>query len=112
MVLPSQSSCSSLLTSPRRQDVFVLLDLLGTARPSVYNYPYCAAAEFRQLAGVERRLAKSDLLGGVPRVFRVRKTWSAPVRIEDDHLPFMSRGGGSLPLAYPASSVCLLLAGM
>ena len=84
--------CGDVTSLGLVQDLFVLLDLLGTELPSIYNYPYCADAEFRQLAAVERRLRKKGLLEDVPRIFRVKKSWSSPVGIEDDHLPFMRRG--------------------
>ncbi|XP_043206018.1 glutaminyl-peptide cyclotransferase-like protein isoform X1 [Amphibalanus amphitrite] len=100
-----QRAGDTVITELQRMDLFVLLDLLGTQSPTIYNYPYCADAEFRQLAAVERRLKKLRLLDGAPRMFKVRKSWSSPVGIEDDHLPFMHRGVKILhviPVPFPA----------
>ncbi|XP_043215041.1 glutaminyl-peptide cyclotransferase-like [Amphibalanus amphitrite] len=77
-----------------RIDLFVLLDLLGASNPTISNYITDTNAQFRHLAGVEKRLRRGGLLTKAPNVFRYRKSWGlwGPPQISDDHLPFQRRG--------------------
>ncbi|XP_037071950.1 glutaminyl-peptide cyclotransferase-like protein [Pollicipes pollicipes] len=97
------------LTELDRIDCFVLLDLLGAARPAIANYQAGTKAEFRRLAAIERQLSSAGLLPpDLPAAFHFHQSWSgwgAP-QISDDHLPFLRRGVKVLHLIpHPFPSV-------
>lgn len=94
---------------------FVLLDLLGAARPLIRSYFPSTGWLFDEMASAESRLGTSGLLDEkdfkwdahrsgffVPRT-GYQATWGG---IEDDHLPFLERGVNILHvIASPFPSV-------
>jgi glutaminyl-peptide cyclotransferase len=74
--------------------LFLLLDLLGSASPSVPSYFPTTHWAYRNLAAIESRMRALDLLESTPRVSflpDVNMTMSFG-GISDDHLPFIARG--------------------
>jgi len=107
-VYQTRSAGQPPLTDLDRIDLFVLLDLLGAAKPAISNYISETNSEFRHLAAVEAKLRGNNQLEDVPRIFRFRKSWGlfGPPRIDDDHLPFQRRGVRVLHvIPYPFPSV-------
>ncbi|KAG8533056.1 uncharacterized protein KY384_001839 [Bacidia gigantensis] len=78
--------------------LFLLLDLLGAANPTVPSYFKTTHWAYKNLAALANRLhsSKKEISPSVGRWFPDSdKTESAqwgPSGIEDDHLPFMARG--------------------
>ncbi|KAI2469660.1 peptidase family M28-domain-containing protein [Annulohypoxylon bovei var. microspora] len=77
--------------------MFVLLDLLGSANPTVPSFFLSTHWAYKAMATIEGRLRKLGLLESVPqRPFLPdsEKTATKIYRgyIEDDHKPFMARG--------------------
>ena len=79
--------------------LFVLLDLLGAAAPTVPSYFRTTNWAYQKMADVESRLKAQNLLkakvsGGF--LNDKGKEWHNPVwrggMIEDDHIPFMKKG--------------------
>ena len=83
-------------------DLFVLLDLLGTAGAQIYNYQYATPSSdhaYQRLVDIQSRLSKASLLSK-PLQERVAKKQGvflpdfSPNQlhgIEDDHIPFLKR---------------------
>ena len=103
------NSAMSTYRSPLRSiDLFVLLDLLGAADPTVPSYFKTTHWAYQHLADVEQRLRSLDLLRtSTNRPFLPEKDKKDHERwlggfIGDDHVPFMQRGVEILHLiAYP-----------
>ena len=77
--------------------LFVLLDLLGSAHPSVPSYFQSTHWAYRHLAEIESRLRKLRLLRSRPpgRFLPDEDKASAQFTrsfVDDDHAPFMARG--------------------
>lgn len=73
------------------QDLLVLLDLLGTPRPSFFNYFKNTEKWYLQLASAEKRLDNENhLKKSYNEVYFNKIHLSA--NIEDDHLPFIRKG--------------------
>jgi len=79
-------------------DLFVLLDLLGSANPSVPSYFKTTHWAYQKMADVEARLrSASKLRTSPPRPFLTEAGKKDTDRwiggyIEDDHVPFMEKG--------------------
>lgn len=84
---------------PILQDLFVLLDLLGTSRPTFYNYFPDTESWYYQLVDIESRLGAAGFLvehahnGGQhkKRIQGFFQPYSIRMNIEDDHIPFLRR---------------------
>jgi len=90
-----------------RIELFMLLDLLGAAQPTIANYIPDTDRLFRRLVAAEDALRMRGLLE-VPQIFHFRDSWRPFGRpsISDDHLPFMQRGVPVLHvIPYPFPSV-------
>lgn len=72
------------------QDLFVLLDLLGTSDVQFYNYFKNTERWYARLVSYEQRLNDLQLLHQRPFMFKKRSAYNS--RIEDDHIPFLERG--------------------
>ncbi|KAI1387757.1 peptidase family M28-domain-containing protein [Hypoxylon trugodes] len=77
--------------------MFVLLDLLGAAEPTVPSLFAMTHWAYKAMANIEDRMRKLGLLESTPkRPFMPDADKKAadfrPSHIEDDHTPFMSRG--------------------
>ncbi|KAK3647656.1 hypothetical protein LTR56_007885 [Elasticomyces elasticus] len=79
-------------------DLFVLLDLLGSAEPTVPSYFRTTHWAYQLLASVEERLRAAKVLASSPKKSFLPEAekdescrWLGGY-IEDDHLPFMARG--------------------
>lgn len=87
-------------------DLFVLLDLLGAARPAFYPMIQRTRPEFAQLAAVEARLRQTlALASSRPPYFNtiVPQDMSG-VTVDDDHVPFLNLNVPCLhiiPLPFP-----------
>ncbi|KAK5123421.1 hypothetical protein LTR85_002853 [Meristemomyces frigidus] len=92
---PAMSTYRSPLASI---DLFVLLDLLGSARPTVPSYFKTTHWAYQRMAGAEQRLrALSKLRTSPSHAFLTEAGKQDTDRwvggyIEDDHVPFMARG--------------------
>ncbi|USW48522.1 Putative peptidase M28, glutaminyl-peptide cyclotransferase [Septoria linicola] len=82
----------------RTIDLFVLLDLLGSAGPKVPSYFKTTHWAYQKMADVEARLRKAGVFkstGRGPFLNEAHKNeadhWSGGY-VEDDHVPFMQRG--------------------
>ena len=76
--------------------LFVLLDLLGAADPSVASYFENTHWAYKKLSKAERRLREQGLLESKPKTGRFlpdekRHSFSRGY-VLDDHVPFMQRG--------------------
>ncbi|ORY14809.1 hypothetical protein BCR34DRAFT_212799 [Clohesyomyces aquaticus] len=81
--------------NPNRQiSIFLLLDLLGSADPSVPSYFPTTHWAYRHLASIESRMRNLTLLESNPRHPFLPDTEGAMYKgmISDDHLPFLARG--------------------
>lgn len=89
--------------------LFVLLDLLGAAEPSVASYFENTHWAYRKLSRAERRLREQGLLESKPRTGRFlpdegRHSFSRGY-VLDDHVPFLQRGVDVLhviPTPFPS----------
>ncbi|KAG5982986.1 hypothetical protein E4U43_006340, partial [Claviceps pusilla] len=77
--------------------LFVLLDLLGTSEPLVPSYFLPTHWTYRNMAALEARMRGLGLLETKPKkpfLWNVNKDADEFYRggIEDDHIPFMTRG--------------------
>uniref|UniRef100_A0A0K2SVW6 Glutaminyl-peptide cyclotransferase n=1 Tax=Lepeophtheirus salmonis TaxID=72036 RepID=A0A0K2SVW6_LEPSM len=85
-----------------RIDLFVLLDLLGTKAPKIYNYFEKTENWFALMQYVEETLASKGLLQTKDRIFHGKQ---GNFGIEDDHIPFLQRGVPILhliPVPFPS----------
>lgn len=103
---------SSNFRSPLDQiSLFVLLDLLGSAKPSVPSYFLPTHWAYQNMARIEARMRKLGLLETsdttppfLPQAEKEEVMFSAS-GVSDDHLPFMWRGVDILhiiPTPFPA----------
>jgi hypothetical protein len=78
--------------------LFLLLDLLGTAKPRVPSYFKTTHWAYQGLANIELRLRSLGQLGSTPDnpfLPETEKAHNAFVNawgVQDDHIPFMARG--------------------
>lgn len=76
--------------------LFLLLDLLGTAKPNVPSYFELTHWAYQALEGVELRLRSLGLLHSKPdHPFLPdsgKTTFNSAYGVQDDHIPFMARG--------------------
>lgn len=95
-------------------ETLILLDLLGAKRPTLVNYFQTTSWLFKEMAGIEKRLGELNLLRPIDPT---QSTVEVPMfdegslntyqsHIEDDHIPFLTRGVSVLHLiASPFPSV-------
>ncbi len=102
-------SGSSFSTPLKAISLFVLLDLLGAAEPSIPSYFPTTHWAYRNLAEVEERLRKLGALETKPRKPFLPDSEKEGVSfrgyVQDDHVPFMRRGVDILhliPTPFPA----------
>ncbi|KAF2473198.1 glutaminyl-peptide cyclotransferase [Lindgomyces ingoldianus] len=94
--------------NPNRQiSIFVLLDLLGSANPKIPSYFLTTHWAYSNMANIEDRMRKLNLLESKPKSAFLPDTNRAMYSgtISDDHLPFMARGVPVLhviPSPFPA----------
>lgn len=91
---PAMSTYRNALSSV---SLFVLLDLLGAASPSIPSYFKTTHWAYKRMANVERRLRKSGKLrtratSWFPEVDKKSDSRWLGGMIGDDHVPFMERG--------------------
>lgn len=72
------------------QDLFILLDLLGTKDVQFYSYFQKTDPWYARMVSYERRLNDLGLLNKRPFMFNQRQMHNPG--IEDDHIPFLERG--------------------
>lgn len=75
--------------------IFVLLDLLGSANPSVPSYFQTTHWAYQRMAAVETRMRNFSMLESVPKkpfLPEAGKTQFSPGGIGDDHIPFLKKG--------------------
>jgi hypothetical protein len=78
--------------------LFLLLDLLGTAKPNVPSYFKTTHWAYQEMAGIELRLRSLGLLQStpdkpfLPEGHKDSHNFNAAWGIEDDHIPFLARG--------------------
>ncbi|RCN39635.1 peptidase, M28 family [Ancylostoma caninum] len=73
-----------------RIDVMMLLDLIGARNPGFHNSVGLGANQlFLHLPAIEAELRNLGCIGAVPNVFYPELSYQA---VEDDHIPFMTRG--------------------
>jgi Zn-dependent M28 family amino/carboxypeptidase len=106
-VYPAQSTYQTPLEAI---DLFVLLDLLGTADPHVPSYFPTTHWAYQGMAKIESRMRKLGLLATTPRNPFLPESDKKAERfrsggfIADDHVPFMMRGVSVLhviPTPFP-----------
>lgn len=73
------------------QDLFVLLDLLGTADVKFFNYFEETSPWYMRLVSYERRLREMQLLHA-RKNYIFQNTDLFHAGIQDDHIPFLKRG--------------------
>ncbi|CAD5225025.1 unnamed protein product [Bursaphelenchus okinawaensis] len=101
---PTQSHLSPLELSKEldRIDAFVLLDLLGAARPQItHTIGHGTKALFEGIESAERNLRSAGKLKNIPPIFSSYDSYHA---VEDDHIPFLERGTPIMhviPLPFP-----------
>ncbi|CAJ0832536.1 8188_t:CDS:10 [Entrophospora sp. SA101] len=95
-------------------ETLILLDLLGAKRPTLVNYFQTTSWLFKEMAGIEKKLGELNLL---KKIDMTQSTEEVPMfdegslntyqsHIEDDHVPFLTRGVPVLHLiADPFPSV-------
>ncbi|KAI0872593.1 peptidase family M28 [Hypoxylon argillaceum] len=94
----SQHPATSFYKNPLDQiSMFVLLDLLGSANPTVPSPFLPTHWAYRAMANIEQRMRQLNLLESSPRAPFLpdsEKQMSTFGRgfVEDDHIPFMRRG--------------------
>uniref|UniRef100_H3ADA4 glutaminyl-peptide cyclotransferase n=1 Tax=Latimeria chalumnae TaxID=7897 RepID=H3ADA4_LATCH len=90
--LPSQPNPLFLFYILLLQDMFVLLDLLGTPQPFIVNHFENTARWFNRLVATEKRLHKLGLLQlhPVEQIYFHKEVSYGTV--EDDHVPFLQKG--------------------
>ena len=78
--------------------LFLLLDLLGAANPSVPSYFKTTHWAYQKLAGIELRLRSLGLQQStpskpfLPESEKGGNQFNAAWGVQDDHIPFMARG--------------------
>ena len=74
--------------------IFVLLDALGSVNPTIPSYFLVTHWAYKNLANLEDRLRKLDLLETLPPAAFLPKTNETITQAEtaDDYVPFMNRG--------------------
>lgn len=77
--------------------LFVLLDLLGAARPRIPSYSDVTAREFKQLVAIEERLTADGVIHKDPSTtgityFHYIDRVGEGLLVLDDHVPFHQRG--------------------
>lgn len=70
-------------------DALVLLDLIGAANPTFYNYFPATVPLFQRLVEIERGLFAAGQMMGQRYMFQPRHSHAS---IADDHLPFVAKG--------------------
>nr|CAG8572403.1 15212_t:CDS:2 [Entrophospora candida] len=81
-------------------ETLILLDLLGAKRPTLVNYFQTTSWLFKEMAGIEKKLGELNLL---KKIDMTQSTEEVPMfdegslntyqsHIEDDHVPFLTRG--------------------
>ncbi|KAE8601936.1 hypothetical protein XENTR_v10013839 [Xenopus tropicalis] len=73
-------------------DLFILLDLIGTANPVFPNYFQNTARWFNRLQSIERRLHGLNLLKNHPSEVQYFQSGFRARPVLDDHVPFLQRG--------------------
>ncbi|XP_037675790.1 glutaminyl-peptide cyclotransferase-like protein isoform X2 [Choloepus didactylus] len=76
----------------KKQELFVLLDLLGAPNPTFYSHFPRTARWFHRLRNIEKRLHRLNLLQSHPQEVMYFQPGEPPGSVEDDHLPFLHRG--------------------
>lgn len=93
----SYGALSDYRSPLRTIDLFVLLDLLGSANPKVPSYFKTTHWAYQLMANLESRLRKTKVFksNSKPFLFEGHKSdkdrWTGGY-VEDDHVPFMARG--------------------
>lgn len=94
----SYGALSNYRNPLRTIDLFVLLDLLGSADPKVPSYFKTTHWAYQLMSSLETRLRKTGVMKTKtqsPFLFEGKKSensqWSGGY-VEDDHVPFMARG--------------------
>ena len=92
------AAMSTYRTALSSISLFVLLDLLGVAKPRIPSYFKTTHWAYQHLAGIEMRLRSLGLLQSqsndpfLPESSKESKNFNAAWGVQDDHIPFMARG--------------------
>ncbi|XP_056422953.1 glutaminyl-peptide cyclotransferase isoform X2 [Hyla sarda] len=73
-------------------DLFILLDMIGSANPTFPNYFQNTVRWFNRLQSIERRLHNLALLKNHPSEILYFLSSLQARQVDDDHLPFLQRG--------------------
>jgi len=107
----AHTALSTYRTALSSITLFLLLDLLGVAKPKVPSYFKTTHWAYQEMAGIEMRLRSLGLLLSNPdNPFLLESnknpnSFNGMWGIEDDHIPFMARGVEILhiiPSPFPA----------
>lgn len=94
----AHTALSTYRTALSSITLFLLLDLLGTARPRIPSYFHTTHWAYQEMAGIEARLGDLGLLKAtgsqpfLPESVKDAGAFAHTFKIEDDHIPFMARG--------------------
>ncbi|CAG6002660.1 unnamed protein product [Menidia menidia] len=93
-----------------RNDLFVLLDLLGGPDPLIANHFDNTVRWFDRLISAEKRLHRQGLLASHPaeQTYFRKDVYLGPV--QDDHIPFLHRGDFACPLSRSGVPVLHVIA--
>ncbi|KAI1842481.1 hypothetical protein JX266_011376 [Neoarthrinium moseri] len=100
----SMNPAMSIYKTPLEQiSMFVLLDLLGTAGPTVPSYFQTTHWAYQGMASVEKRMRNLGLLESTPAQSFLPEADKSPnlfgsAGVQDDHIPFITRGVPTLHL--------------
>lgn len=72
--------------------IFVLLDVLGSANPAIPSYYLLTHWAYKNMANLESRLRKNNLLETSPLSALLLETVETTMETMDDYVPFMNRG--------------------
>lgn len=94
----SNAALSTYRTALSSISLFLLLDLLGSAKPKVPSYFKTTHWAYQKLADVESRLRSLSLLKStpdspfLPDSNKAHDAFHSQYTVQDDHIPFMARG--------------------
>jgi glutaminyl-peptide cyclotransferase len=94
----SHTALSTYRTALSSITLFVLLDLLGAAKPRIPSYFKTTHWAYQNLAGIELRLRSLGLLQSrptnpfLPESEKLANHFNNAWGVQDDHIPFMARG--------------------
>lgn len=95
----SHAALSTYRTALSSINLFLLLDLLGTSKPTIPSYFKTTHWAYQEFANIELRLRSLGLLGSdassrfLPESNKDPNAFKSPyLSVQDDHIPFLARG--------------------